>query len=496
MFNQIDWNNPKFHNFKITADNMNQIRSIFKNTGWMTISQVITSVCAFLWTIIIARYLGVADYGIVSFAISFTGLMGIVMDFGMSTYITREIAKNKHLLDKYMGNIFLFKFILAIVLFILSGLILYLMNYQFITIAVTLIFTIELIFMSMTYFLNGIFQAFENVKYQAIGTILNSILLLLGILMTIHFDWGVIAIAISYAFGFAIYCLYMFFNYISTFSFPKFELDLKFIKEVFLNSIPFGLTNFFYTIYFSIDVVMLSYLVGDYSTGLYKSAYNIIYVFTTFFVVYQSVIFPIMSKFFKESQNLLKISFELSVKYLLLIILPLSVGVFFYAGPLVNLIYSNQYSLASVPVQILIWTVIFLFVNGAASTLLNAISKEATVTKIYIAAAVFNVILNSILIPLFDYNGAAIATVLSEILITILIMNAIFKTNYKPDINLLKNILKLLISALGFACVINFLNVSMWLAIPIAIIIYLVLLVLTRSIDDEDKYVIKSIFSN
>ena len=241
---------------------------------------------------------------------------------------------------------------------------------------------------------------------------------------------------------------------------------------------------------------MLSYLAGDYSTGLYKSAYNIIYVFTTFFVVYQSVIFPIMSKFFKESQYLLKVSFELSVKYLLLIILPLSIGVFFYARPLVDLIYSNQYSLASLPVQILIWTVCFLFVNGAASTLLNAISKEATVTKIYIAAAVFNVILNLILIPIFDYNGAAMATVLSEILITVLIINSIFKTEFKPGINLLKNIFKLLISALGFACVIKFLNISMWLVIPIALTIYLILLVLTKSIDNEDKYVIKSIFSN
>ena len=73
---------------------MNQIKSIFKNTSWMTLSQVITSVCAFLWTILIARYLGVSDYGIVSFAISFTGLLGIIMDLGMSTYVTREIAKN------------------------------------------------------------------------------------------------------------------------------------------------------------------------------------------------------------------------------------------------------------------------------------------------------------------------------------------------------------------------------------------------------------------
>ena len=475
---------------------MNQIKSIFRNTSWMTISQIITSICAFLWTIIIARYLGVADYGIVSFAISFTGLLGIIMDLGMSTYITREIAKNKSAVKKYVNNIFLFKLILAFVLFMISALLLNLMNYSSLTIGVTLIFTIELIFISMTVFLNGVFQAFENVKYQAIGTILNSFLLLLGILITMKLDLGVIAIAVSYTFGFCIYYSYMFYKYIKTFSFPKFELDLPFIKTVFINSIPFGLTNFFYTIYFSIDVVMLSYLVGDYSTGIYKSAYNIIYVFTTFFVVYQSVIFPIMSKFFKESQELLKISFELSVKYLLLVILPLSVGVFLYARPLVDLIYSNQYSLASGPIQILIWTVCFLFVNGAASTLLNAISKESTVTKIYIAAAIFNVILNLILIPLYDYDGAAMATVLSEILISALIISSIFKTEYKPGVILLKNIIKLIVASLVLAIVLYFLNVSMWLAIPIGLVVYLVLLIITKSIDEEDKYIIKSILGN
>ncbi len=411
----------------------------------------------------------------------------------MSTYVTREIAKNKECVGKYVNNIFYFKLILAFALFIISGLLLYLMNYPFITILVTLIFTIELIFISMTTFFNGVFQAFENVKYQAIGTILNSLLLLIGILLTMDFDLGVVAIAISYAFGYGIFCLYMFYKYIKSFSFPKPELDLKFIREVILNSIPFGLTNFFYTIYFSIDIVMLSYLVGDYSTGLYKSAYNIIYVFTTFFVVYQSVIFPIMSKFFKESQNLLKITYELSVKYLLLIILPLSVGIFFYARPLVDLIYTNQYSLASVPVQILIWTVSFLFINGAASTLLNAINKEFAVTKVYIAAAIFNVLLNLILIPLYDYNGAAMATVLSEILITVLTLYYIFKTDFKPDFSLLKTVIKIIFVGIVLAIALYLINVSMWLAIPIGIIIYIVLIVITRLIDYNDKYIINEI---
>ena len=469
---------------------MSQIKAIFKNTSWLSISQVLTSVCAFLWTILIARYLGVTDYGIVSFAISFTGLIGIVMDLGMTTYITREIAKNKDLLFRYMNNIFIFKLILSTILFFISGLILYILGYSHLTIIVTLIFTIEIIIMSITTFLNGIFQAFEQLKYQAIGSILNSGFLLLGILITIFFNLGVISIAIAYTIAYLIFFIYVFLKYIKKFNFPRFELDLKFIKKVLIDSLPFGLTNFFYTIYFSIDIVMISYLSGDYATGLYKSAYNIINVFTTFFVVYQAVIFPVMSKFFEESQNLIKISYELSVKYLLLIIIPISVGVFFYARPLVDLIYSNQYSLATTPVQILIWTVSFLFINGAASILLNAIDKEKTVTKVYIIAALFNVALNFILIPHMSYDGAAIATVASEILITVLTVYYIFKTSYKPDFGLLKNVIKLLVCGIILAIVLNYIHVSLWLAIPIGLLVYLISLIITRSIDDTDKYIL------
>lgn len=472
---------------------MSQIKAIFKNTSWLSISQVLTSVCAFLWTILIARYLGVTDYGIVSFAISFTGLIGIVMDLGMTTYITREIAKNKDLLFRYMNNIFIFKLILSTILFFISGLILYILGYSHLTIIVTLIFTIEIIIMSITTFLNGIFQAFEQLKYQAIGSILNSGFLLLGILITIFFNLGVISIAIAYTIAYLIFFIYVFLKYIKKFNFPRFELDLKFIKKVLIDSLPFGLTNFFYTIYFSIDIVMLFYLSGDYATGLYKSAYNIINVFTTFFVVYQSVVFPVMSKFFKESQDLIKVSYELSVKYLLLIIIPLSVGVFYYARPLVDLIYRNQYSLASTPVQILIWTVLFLFINGTASVLLNAIDKEKTVTKIYIIAAAFNVCLNMVLIPAYSYDGAAIATVLSEILITFLTLYYIFKTDYKPDLNLLKNIIKLIACGIILAVVLYYIHVSMWLAIPIGLIVYLIALLITRSIDDTDRYIIKEL---
>ena len=393
----------------------------------------------------------------------------------------------------YVNNVLPFKILLAIALFLISWFILYLMNYNSLTIVVTLIFTIEMFFMSMTTFFNGIFQAFEELKYQAMGTILNSGLLLVGILITIGLNLGVIAIAGSYTVAYLIFLIFMIIKFVQKFGVPGFEFDLSFWKDTVMKSAPFGLTNFFYTIYFSIDIVMLSYLSGDYATGLYKSAYNIINVFTTFYAVYQFTIFPVMSKFFVESKDLLKVSYEQSVKYLLLIILPISIYALLYARPIINLIYSNQYSLASVPMQILIWTVSFLFVNGAASVLLNAVDKEFTVTKIYIVAAVFNVILNSIMIPNFGYNGAAIATVISEILICVLTTYCIIKTDFKPDWNLLKTVFKLIISTIIMGIILYYINVNMWLAIPIGFVVYVVMLFITRTIDDVDKFIIKEL---
>ena len=52
---------------------MSRIQTIFKNMSWLVISQIIASICAFVWAVLMARYLGVEQYGIVGFAISIQG---------------------------------------------------------------------------------------------------------------------------------------------------------------------------------------------------------------------------------------------------------------------------------------------------------------------------------------------------------------------------------------------------------------------------------------
>ena len=472
---------------------MSQIQTLFKNVSWVTASQVITNICAFLWTLLIARYLGVSEFGTLSFVISFTVLIGMGTDIGMTTYTTRELSQDHSKTKKFINNLIIYKILLSIVLCAFTVLIVYLLGYSNLVVELTLIMFIEASFVTMFNFVNGVFQAYETLKTPSIGVILYSLSLLILIFIITILDWGIIAVAIAYTLAYLFGLLYVSYKLIKEFGLPKFEIDLSFWREATIKSLPFGLSLFFYIIYFTIDVVMITWLAGDYATGLYNSAYKVISVFTAFYVIYQYVIFPLMSKLYTEDTNMLKISFEQSFKYSLLILLPIIVGVYFYSPYIINLIYTSEFALASVPMQILIWTVVFLFINGVATSLLNSIGKEFDVTKIYIIAAIFNIDVNYFLIPKYTYIGASIATVLSEILILGLMMYSISKTEYKPDISLLKTVIKLVICGIILAIALYLIDVSLWLAIPIGLIVYIISLFLTKSIDDTDKYIFKEL---
>lgn len=473
---------------------MSEVKTLFKNVSWVTLSLIVANICAFIWTISIARYLGVNDYGILSFAISFTVLLGMGTDIGMTTYSTREISKDNSMTQKFVNNIIPFKIVLSVLLFIFTAIILKLLGYNDLVIEVSLIMSIETIFICMLNFIVGVFQANEKQKTNAIVGMITSFLLVLVTLIVIFLNLGIIFVAFAYAFAYLFNMVSMYIVLRRTFGVPKFEIDWDFWKKTAKKSIPFGLSIFFYTMYFSIDVVMIQFLVGDYPTGIYNSAYKIVSVFVAFYSIYQAVIFPLMSKLYSEDTNLLKISFEQSFKYSLLILLPLSIGVYLYSPYLINLIYSSEYALAAVPMQILIWTVVFMFINGVGTSLLNSIGKEVSVTKSYVIAAVFNIILNCILIPRYTYIGASISTVLSEILIMAIIIYYISKTEYMPDnLSLLKTVIKLIVSAAILFVVLDLLNLSLWLAIPVGLLVYIMALIVTKSIDDTDKYIIKEI---
>ena len=177
---------------------MSRVKTIFRNLSWLFISQIIAAVCGFIWTLLIARYLGVSDYGILGFATSFTGILTILNDMGIATHIIRHISTDYDSTSKYLGNGLVLKSIFSIANFGLSLVILIIMRCDSITIAVTMLFTIETIIKAFYGLFTGTFQAYEEGKYQGISNTIMNLLLLIFILLVIFTDKGLFGITFAY----------------------------------------------------------------------------------------------------------------------------------------------------------------------------------------------------------------------------------------------------------------------------------------------------------
>lgn len=472
---------------------MSRVQTIFKNMSWLLISQIIVTICGFIWTILMARYLGVEDYGIFGFAVSLTGILCILFDLGIGIHSVRHIATDYESAPKYLGNAIPLKGLFSICGFVIIFIVLVLMKADELTIIVTLLFAIEQIIKKFVELMNATFQAFEEGKYQGILNTLMNVILFIFILIAIYCDLGLYGIAFAYILSNVLALIYGYYILNKHITKPKYEFDKTFCKNVTIAAIPFAATAVLSSIYYSIDMVMLTNMVGNYATGIYNATYKLISVLTLFYGIYTAVIFPVMSKFYKNDEKMLLVSYEKSIKYLMLVIIPLAIATMFYSTDIIHLIYGHEYKAADSVLSILIWTVCLLFISGAGNTLLNASYKEVSVTKIYFVAAIFNVVLNLLLIPYLSYIGAAITTVLSDVLIVIIQSYVIYKLGHRVNKKLYVDILKIILGSVILGIALYFLNLNMWVALPVGIIIYLIVIYLLRIFDDDDKYVIREI---
>ena len=473
---------------------MNVTQRILKNTGILSVSQIISYILVFFYTIYIARYLGAEGFGILSFAIAIVGIFNILTDLGISTLTVRDVARDKSLGPKYFGNGLMIKGILSVASFSLIVLTINLLNYPPETITVVYFIALSTILGSISSFIFSIFQAHEKMEFQGLGQILNSILMFSGVIIAIAYSLDVVGFSFVYFITGLVSLIYGMIIYVWKFSLPPIEIDHVFWSKLLKNAIPFGLAGIFVTIYYWIDSVMLSIMVGNEIVGWYNASYKFIYLFLSFQSLFIISIFPVLSSFYKTSKESLKFAFERSFKYMLIISIPIAVFVTITADKIILLIYGPGYIPSIVALQILIWTVIFMFINGLSGNFLGSIDQQPIVTKVTGIAAIANIILNLLLIPKFNYVGCSYATVFTELMILPILVYVLHKYHYTHIYPLVKDLPKILFSSLIMSIfIIYFKYLNLFILIIASTIIYFAVIFITRTLDEDDNNLIRNI---
>ena len=190
----------------------------------------------------------------------------------------------------------------------------------------------------------------------------------------------------------------------------------------------------------------------------------------------------------------LKSTFATAFNYLAFIALPVSFGIIAVSGEIVHKLYTEDFD-SIWPLRVLIASIPFLFINFSLSSFLNATERQKINTRNLGMVMMFNIILNLIFIPKLGVWGASLASTLSTLFLFGLNLFEVMKVIHMP-LRFFRPLLGSLFSAvLMYGAVIYSKDIIGWLpSILVGGLVYLILMLLTRTIRKQDFLFIKNSF--
>lgn len=395
----------------------------FKNTGWLMFGKVLSLIVG----LIIARYLGPAGYGDLSFALSLVAIMSAVGALGLDTFIIRELLKEPQNQKEILGTALGLRMGVNLLLIPLTVGI-YLSFYSLsdnpgepLTWIIVLLATVS--FFKSFNVIDSYFQSQVQSKFvvqvQNVCLFVSAALKIGLVILGFSLTWIVGAFLVE-SILLAIGLIYIYQkrnDAILTWTFNR-----KRATGLLSKSFPLILSAVMISIYMKIDQVMLKEMLGSKAVGVYGAAANLSEAWFFIPVAIVTSVFPAIIN--ARNTNVARYKKRLVNLYdlLVLITLPVAIVVTFLANDITSIVYGVGFEGSGTILAIHIWSGVFVFLGSASSQYLLA--EGYTNISFYRTAvgAIINVALNLVLIPEYGGAGAAIATLIAYAISTFYII--------------------------------------------------------------------------
>lgn len=361
----------------------------------------------------VARYLGATLFGEWNYILSFITLFNSVSTLGLESIVVKELVKNKKNTFTILGTAFVIRLSSGVLTFILSSVIFFIFNPDYNYLILAIIVAAQYL-INPSEILDYYFQSISKSKFVVLSKNI-SFLLFSGIkILLIIFKSPLIAFICCYTLELLIGSLFLFFFYSYEIKDKdKWEYNSTLAKKLLIKSIPLSITGFAMAFYMKIDQVMLGNMINKYEVGKYAVAVRISEIVYFFPVIIASSFMPLLVKTKTESpinyENLAQVFFDI----LLWLGIVISITFYIFSNQLIVVLYGNEFISSVAVLEIHVWATIFIFIGVANSQ--YVIIEGHTIYLLYqsIIGALFNIILNLYLIPIYKSEGAAWATLIS-----------------------------------------------------------------------------------
>lgn len=386
----------------------------FRNTGWMFSTKILSLFISFISTAIVARNLGPGNFGQLSYAISFVGLLSFFYSLGIDNVLYRDLIRNPEKRNELLGTAFtikLFTGILTIIVVAVSA----------IAFTKDNISRILMLIISGTFIFNSFqvisyeFQSRVKSKYPSIISVLISLILNILKIFIVILGKGVIYLAFVLLLESILYAT--FYIYVYRTKIGERITEWKFDKKIALNLIkdswPLIFTGVFAMIYARIDQVLIKHMLNSEAVGIYDSAVRLSEAWYFIPNIIVSSFFPAIINAKITSKELYKSRLMKLALILFIISIAIAIPVTLLSPLIIKILYGSAFSGAVIILQIYIWSNVGTFLSSLATNYLIAENRRKTLLAFNLIPMITNVVLNIIWIPKYGIVGSAYATLIS-----------------------------------------------------------------------------------
>jgi O-antigen/teichoic acid export membrane protein len=386
-----------------------------ENTVYRSVGEIVGRLASLLLFAAMARKLGQEGLGAFVFAVAYLGFVMVAVDLGLDRYMLRAVVRERDPSNPIFFNVLALKLVLALPLLSLGLLGVHLLGYSEQAALTALALAPGVVADSVARTQTSLFLAHERGAPPSLADAIQRILSAGLGLAALQAGYGVAAVAAAYSIGSLVGVLIGFLLLQRTIGLPVRAVSRGGWRSLAANSLPYAIQDTFSVLLARMDMLILSLIAVQAAVGRYGAAYRLFE--STFLITYAlSGSFSAMFTYLgPHTDPPLRFVFQQALRLAVTILMPLTVAFVVLAPGICELVYGAHFGSAGLPLRLLAPAVLLMgFVTLCVALIVSQENARRVVLPAGVMAAV-NVVLNAVLIPLYNDTGAAVAMLATEV---------------------------------------------------------------------------------
>ncbi len=407
-------------------DRLNLTQKIAYNAAFSAIARILEMAVVFMTIKLTTTYLGVDGYGDYGTVLAFVYIFSVLGDFGLYSIVVRDISVPGADESRIVSSALSIRLGLGAVVLGSAYSFSLLFPYSDPVRTGILIGAAGYWFLNGVQVLMGVFQKHLLMEKVAVAEFVGRLVQLLGVFLAVRYDMGFLFIIGTVFWGAILNFIMIIFSARKLVAI-RLNLDFLYWKSMLRSAFPLAVSAILVLIYFKLDTIFLSVMKGSEAVGIYSLAYKIMENLIFFPSMVVGLTMPLLSQSATHDRNQFRSIMQRTLDFLLLAIVPIVLGIFAVSDKLIMLLSKPEFGPAAPVLNILVLALAFIFLGSLFSNAIIALGRQKDLAYIYLCGAVSSVLVNFIVIPSYSYYGAAFSTLMTELLVTSLMVLAIYR---------------------------------------------------------------------